>query len=570
VKKRLLALFLTLVLLLCACSEAGVEQTTGGTEPQADTTLSATQDGTAPQDTSAPAGVTENADVTTPSTANPSSTENTESTTGTTAGTVAPESCTQHTDANDDYTCDTCSSSVAVTFDFYVVNDLHGKIADADTHPGVDELTTYFKNARWSDENAIILSTGDMWQGSYESNLTNGLLTTEWMNKARFTGMVLGNHEFDWGTDMIRANYKIAEFPFLAINVYEHATDSRASYCRPSVMVEGDGIQIGIIGAVGDCYSSISAEKVRDVYFKTGNSLTALVKAEATRLREQGADFIVYAIHDGYGQSTGANVNNVAGNKLRSYYDIALSDGYVDLVFEAHTHQRYILRDEHGVYHLQNQGENKGISHVEVRINSANGNNKVTQARLVTSGEYATLDDDPVVEELLNKYGEQVSVGTNVLGTNARQRSGSFMCQLAADLYYEKGLEEWGDEYDIVLGGGFFSIRSPYNLAAGDVTYGDLQTLFPFDNDLVLCSIKGRDLKERFFETDNDRYYLSYGQYGEQVRNNIDPNATYYVIVDSYTSIYSPNNLTEIERYEEKVYARDLLAEYVKADGLNR
>jgi 2',3'-cyclic-nucleotide 2'-phosphodiesterase (5'-nucleotidase family) len=173
------------------------------------------------------------------------------------------------------------------------------------------------------------------------------------------------------------------------------------------------------------------------------------------------------------------------------------------------------------------------------------------------------------VKELLDKYSEQVSVGTNVLGQNAIQRPGSTLCQLAAQLYYEAGVEIWGDEYDIALGGGFFSIRSPYNLAAGDVTYGQLQTLFPFDNELVLCSIKGRDLLERFIHTDNDRYYIAYGDNGDQIRNNIQENETYYIIVDSYTSIYGPNKLTEIERYNEKVYARDLLAEYVKAGGLS-
>jgi hypothetical protein len=41
------------------------------------------------------------------------------------------------------------------------------------------------------------------------------------------------------------------------------------------------------------------------------------------------------------------------------------------------------------------------------------------------------------------------------------------------------------------------------------------------------------------------------------------------VIVDSYTSTYAPNRLTEVARYKSGVYARDLLAEYVKAGGLN-
>ena len=105
-------------------------------------------------------------------------------------------------------------------------------------------------------------------------------------------------------------------------------------------------------------------------------------------------------------------------------------------------------------------------------------------------------------------------------------------------------------------------------MSKGDVTYADLQALLPFNNDIVLCSIKGRDLKEKFFETDNDRYFIAYGQYGEDVRRNIDPNETYYIIVDSYTSHYAPNRLTVVAEYTPGIYARDLLADYIAAGGL--
>ncbi len=552
-KKRMLALFLALALLMAACGHAEPSETTGtvGSDTTQSTALTGDSATTGEETLEQAAGTT----------------ANTAGGTGS-SGTSATSGCKSHTDADDNGTCDSCGTSVMVSFDFYVVNDLHGKVADSDTQPGVDELTTYFKNARKTDDNVVILSAGDMWQGSSESNLTNGLLVTEWMNAANFGAMVMGNHEYDWGESLIQENYKLAKFPFLGINIYNRATNNRVDYCKSSTVVTGDGVQIGIIGAIGDCYSSISADKVTDIYFKTGKALTELVKAESQRLRNQGADYIVYLLHDGYEQSKGSSVTNVAGNQLSYYYDIALSEGYVDLVFEAHTHQRYILKDEHGVYHMQNGGENKGISHVEVAINSLTGSNRVTEANLVTSGEYARLADDPIVQQLLNKYDSQVSVGTKVLGNNASNRNSRFLAQLVADQYYKAGMEIWGKEYDIVLGGGFISVRSPYTLDAGSVTYGDLQTLFPFDNDLVLCSIKGRDLKTRFFETDNDRYYLAYGDYGQQVKNNIDPNATYYVVVDSYTSVYGPNKLTEVARYGEKLYARDLLAQYIKDGGL--
>ena len=112
------------------------------------------------------------------------------------------------------------------------------------------------------------------------------------------------------------------------------------------------------------------------------------------------------------------------------------------------------------------------------------------------------------------------------------------------------------------------SVRSPYKLPVGDVTYGDLMALLPFDNQIVLCSIKGRDLRNKFFETSNDRYYISYGTYGSNLKNKINDNATYYIVTDTYTSQYKYNNLTEIARYDETTFARDLLAEYIKQGGL--
>ena len=477
------------------------------------------------------------------------------------------ENCEAHTDDDANNLCDKCGMSVLVYVDFYSVNDLHGKVADGESHPGVDELTTYLKNAKLRDDYMFVISAGDMWQGSAESNLTKGNLTTEWMNEMNFVGMTLGNHEYDWGEEYIKANAELAEFPFLAINIYNRDTDALVEYCQPSVMVEAGELQIGIIGAMGDCYSSIASERVQDVYFKVGNDLTNLVKAESERLRKEGADCIVYVIHDGYGESKSNPA--IPSSQIDSYYDVELSDGYVDLVFEAHTHQTYILQDQYGVYHMQHGGDNSGgISHVELAVNSVNSTVKVNLARLVETESYEALNDDPIVEQLLDKYEEQIAPAYEVLGQNGSYRKGNYMRQIVAKLYLEAAMEKWGEEYDIVLGGGFISVRSPYNLDAGDVNYAQLQSLFPFDNELVLCSIKGSDLLSRFINTNNSDYFIAYSDYGSTVKKEIDPNAIYYIVTDTYSSTYKPNRLTEVERYAGGIYARDLLAEYVKNGGL--
>ena len=454
-----------------------------------------------------------------------------------------------HTDVNDDGRCDGCQISVTVTFDFLALNDLHGKFADTDTQPGVDELSTYIKETKAMNKNTVVLSSGDMWQGSPESNLTKGKIITEWMNEMDFVAMTLGNHEYDWGEEFVIENSELAQFPFLGINVYERDTNERVDYCQPSVVVEQSGVKIGIIGSIGDCYSSISSDKVQDIYFKTGSELRELVKAESIRLREEGADFIVYSTHEGY------------------HYDSVLSNGYVDLIFEGHTHQDYVSKDSAGVYHLQNGGDNGGISHAQVTINYANGNSTVNKAEFVSTSKYKDLSDDPIVEELMKKYEDEIALAGKVLGKNSKYRSSTEILNTCARLYYETALATWGDEYDIVLGGGFMSARFPYEVQAGTVTYGDLQNVLPFDNQLVLCSISGYDLKTKFFETTNDRYYIYYESYGEQVKANIQYNKTYYIITDTYTSTYRYNNLTEIARFDKTTFARDLLAAYIEQGG---
>ena len=466
-----------------------------------------------------------------------------------------------HIDKNGDGVCDDCHEGVRAELTFYAVNDLHGKFMDTDKQPGVDELTTYLKNL-YADtaREEILLSSGDMWQGTVESSSNRGQLMTDWMNDVGFVSMTLGNHEYDWGADVLMPNSKKASFPFLAINVRQDG--ELVDYCQASTIVEKSGIKVGIIGAIGDCLSSISGDFTDGLYFATGNMLTSLVKKEARRLRnEEGCDFIVYSIHDGGTGFSTSGVNSVT-NKDMTWYDSSLSNGYIDLVFEGHTHQRYILKDEYNVYHLQGGGENSYISSAEVSFNIAT-NKYVVTPRLIGSGEYASskITSDPIVEEIFNKYFPD-SNPYNTIGTNRTKRWSNDICDKVAELYYNKGLEVWGNEYDIVLGGGYLKTRSPYDVAAGNVTYADLFSILPFDNEIVLGQISGKYLKSQFLGG-RDNYHI----YTSLMPSQIFDDQQYYIIVDSYSSTYYYNHITEIKRLGSGIYARDLLAEYVKSGG---
>lgn len=479
---------------------------------------------------------------------------------------VVPPVGHKHTDANSDKVCDTCGNSVMAELSFLALNDLHGKFMDTDSQPGLDELTTYIKNLYSDDKREeILLSSGDMWQGTVESSTNKGQLMTDWMNELGFSSMTLGNHEYDWGADAISANSQKANFPLLAINVTYNG--KAVDYCRASTIVEKGGIRIGIIGAIGDCLSSISGDFTTGLSFATGNALTTLVKNEATRLRTQeGCDFIVYSVHEGYGSNLSYSSPQSLSSSEMNYYDVALSNGYVDLVFEGHTHQYYMIKDEYGVYHLQGGGENKYVSCADVSYNTATKKYEVTP-KLIYKSTYASssIKGDSLVQEIYDSYFPD-NYPYEVIGYNSVKRDDTAICEKVAELYYQKGVAEWGSKYTITLGGGFLKTRSPYYVKAGDVTYADLFSVLTFDNDIVLGKISGYYLKSQFINNTSTaaQYYHIYPKVAE---SSISNSKDYYIVIDSYSSTYKYNNITEVARLNSGTYARDLLADFVRDGG---
>ena len=453
-----------------------------------------------------------------------------------------------HTDSDSNELCDTCGIDVTVTIDFYGVNDLHGVFCDTENYAGVDELTTYFRNA-YADDRAyeVLISSGDMWQGSIESNSNRGALMTKWMNYVGFEAMTLGNHEYDWGSQYIADNAAIADFPILGINVTDVNTD--VPYCQPSVIIHRGGVRIGIIGAIGDVKSSISGEFTSGLEFAVNDQLTQLVKTEALRLRDLGCDLVVYSLHDGG-----------RGGNAGAYYDLELSNGYIDLVLEGHSHSSYVFRDGYGVYHLQGGGYGANLSYVSLTYHLVNDEYQIHTAELIGKSVYAnsTIADDPIVQTLITEFfpdGDpyQIPVGQNRLFRNAKE-----LRRMLAQLYLQKGEQQWGSQYEIVLGGGYMSCRGK-GLSAGGVTFDELYALFPFDNDLVLGAISGADLKSKFINSTNSNYFCAYDS---SIVSKIKDNDTYYIITDTYSSEYAPNNITEVARLTG-IYARNLLSDYI-------
>src|SRR5919204_6649819 len=94
----------------------------------------------------------------------------------------------------------------------------------------------------------VVLDGGDEFQGTLISNQFRGRSVTDVYNALGVTAGALGNHEFDFGIPVLEERIAQARYPILAANVFLKGTTKRPAWLRPSVLIETEGIRVGIVG----------------------------------------------------------------------------------------------------------------------------------------------------------------------------------------------------------------------------------------------------------------------------------------------------------------------------------
>ncbi|MBQ2894263.1 MAG: metallophosphoesterase, partial [Clostridia bacterium] len=108
--------------------------------------------------------------------------------------------------------CDNPGKNEPRYVDLYALNDLHGATSK------LAKIGGYLKEKKQQDPNTVLLSSGDMFQETLESNSNYGTLVNSCLEEIGFECMAIGNHEFDWGLDKLKALKTQTSIKFLGAN----------------------------------------------------------------------------------------------------------------------------------------------------------------------------------------------------------------------------------------------------------------------------------------------------------------------------------------------------------------
>ena len=401
---------------------------------------------------------------------------------------------------------------------------------------GVPLFASYVNALRAAHGGRVVLvDSGDMFQGTLESNLFEGEPVVQAYNAVGYDGAAVGNHEFDYGPvgpavrakpheDELGALKKIAaqaKFPLLSANMTERETGKTPPWAKRYTTVEVDGVTIGVIGLSTPDTPNVTVEaNVRDLLF--GDPVAATIEA-ARELRAAGADAIVVAAHMG-GRCSDLHDPRGLGSCQDGHEAMrlleALPPGTIDVYFGGHTHSQ-MRHFVNGVPAVQSSPLSTEFSTVEIWVDPEAS--RVVSSRsmmrpptmicgTVYSGtdrcdprdalagatlvprvfEGKTIVRHPAVQAVVEPYLEQVAAKKNaplgLTSTGAYVKHNmreSDIGNLIAD-----ALRAWADADIAFMNSG--GIRS--NLRAGDLIYSDIFEVSPFENYPAVVEMTGQQI----------------------------------------------------------------------------
>ena len=366
-------------------------------------------------------------------------------------------------------------------------NDFHGALeprpdANGVLRGGAAYVGAAINRARNECEprcETLLLDAGDLFQGTLASNLSFGRPVVDYYNRMGYAASALGNHEFDWGIDSLRARMRQARFGIFGANV--RYTDGRdVKWIRNDTIITRGRAKVGIIGV--STVATPTTTRSANVVGLRFDDPAPIVDSIGTALRKRGANFIVVIAHAG--AFCGREPDSTCNGEI---IDLALKlTTRVDAIVSGHTHS-LVNTIVKGIPILQARSSGRAIEVLDLPLDGATGRPRQEVRELASDTIKPFASIDSIVQRAVARVASLVNRHiTTIPVTLARQGNQYALGNIIADA------QRWAGKGDVAImnNGG---IRT--DLRAGDVTYGSLFELQPFGNTLYSLTMTGAQLR---------------------------------------------------------------------------
>jgi 2',3'-cyclic-nucleotide 2'-phosphodiesterase/3'-nucleotidase len=392
----------------------------------------------------------------------------------------------------------------AVKVTILQTTDIHGRLLPwdyaraAEENVGLARLGALIEKIRKETPNVLLLDAGDTIQGTPVTYLAakRGSLgknpMAEIMSALKFDAMAVGNHEFNYGLDVLRKAQKESSFPWLSANTLR-TSDGRAAFPEYIVKSVG-GVRVGVLGLTTPNIPGWEPEENRVGLKWEDPVITAKRLIPVLRGKEK-CEAVVVLIHSGpeIDMTSLAPDGTADENRVAA---MAKEVPGIDLMLTGHTHRKIPLTRLHGVPILQPGRWADTLGRVELTFEGKPGKRKLVSVTGELIPNTAALGLDQEVVKLSEPYHKEAATFMDTVIAEAKEnftpagaRTGD-----TAILDLVNNVEREVTGADLAMAAPLFGGRFD-GLKKGPVRVRDVFGLYPYENQLVLVEINGAILK---------------------------------------------------------------------------
>lgn len=355
---------------------------------------------------------------------------------------------------------------------------------------GMAKVYSVVEKVREENPNTLLIDNGDTIQGTilsddlYNFNLELKHPVIDTMNFMGYDAMTLGNHEFNFGLEMVEKIQKEAKFPILAANANYKKDNSYLA--KPYIIKEVAGVKVGILGITNPNIPRWDGPKVTELKFA---SPVESAEKHIKEMKEEGVDVIILSTHMGYTSEYGGDG---ADEVIAKFPEVAAV-----LTGHAHATEKQKVGNT-----LVGAARNEGrqVVRFDIELTKKDGKWEVIDSTvdIIDVKEYKASEELKeyakeyhnktlsFLVEIIGKASENFAPDSEIPGIPEAQLRDTALI----DLINNVQLKATGAD---VAGAALFASGS--NLRAGDLNYASIFEIYKYPNTLVGVEVTGAELK---------------------------------------------------------------------------